>query len=139
VALSLNNLAVAHGKAGRSDEAKALYARALAAWEGSVGPDHPDVGRPLFGLATIAIDEGRPADAVPLLERALRVREAADIDPELVAAARFSLAQALWNADQDRTRAIALARTALAEHRARGPIGAETVAIVEDWLAQHEP
>jgi len=139
VALCIHNLGVSHGLAGRLDQARALYERALATFEMTVGPDHPDVAMPLRGLATIAIDQGRVDEAVPLAERALRLREGAGLGPDLLAPIRFVLAQALWEQGLDRTRALALARRALVEHRERGEAGAKDAAEAAAWLTEHSP
>ena len=51
--------------------------RALAIREKALGPDHPDVAASLNNLATLYIDQGRYAEAEPLLKRALAIREKA--------------------------------------------------------------
>ncbi len=59
----------------RYREAEPLYQRALAIWEQSLGPDHPDVASSLYGLANLYSDQGKYSEAEPLYQRALAIWE----------------------------------------------------------------
>ncbi|MGH2482570.1 MAG: tetratricopeptide repeat protein, partial [Ktedonobacteraceae bacterium] len=59
------------------DQAKALYQRALHVGEQVFGAEHPEVTRPLSGLAILAHGQGDYEQAEALLQRAVRVREQA--------------------------------------------------------------
>ena len=43
--------------------------------EQALGPDHPDVAYPLNNLAILYKEQGKYAEAEPLYQRALRIRE----------------------------------------------------------------
>ena len=75
------------------------------------GKDHPYTASGMTDLGRAYLGLGRAKDALPVLEHALRVQEAAK-DPDWVAVTRFSLARALWETGGDRARARALARAA---------------------------
>jgi hypothetical protein len=52
-----------------------LYRRARAIWEKSLGNEHPYVAAALSSSANLLSDEGRHRESLPLLERALRIRQ----------------------------------------------------------------
>ncbi|HUJ57986.1 MAG TPA: tetratricopeptide repeat protein [Kofleriaceae bacterium] len=60
-------------------EAAALEQRAIVAFEAAGGKDSPDLWQPLTGLARADVELGHPADARPLLERAIAIGERAQI------------------------------------------------------------
>jgi tetratricopeptide (TPR) repeat protein len=131
VALSLNNLARLHYTTGSFEEAQILYERALTVREKALGPEHPDLAPTLLGLGRIALAQERASDAMPLLERALKLRENGTSSPSEIAAARFLVAQALWDAHRERPRAVELAKQA--RHRS----DPTEVAEIDAWLAKH--
>ena len=51
--------------------------QALAALETTLGPEHPDVAKPLLGWGRLQAARGNHAEADALLRRALTIREAA--------------------------------------------------------------
>jgi tetratricopeptide (TPR) repeat protein len=55
--------------------AEQLYQRALCIWEQQLGPEHPDVAEILDNLANLYRKQGRYAEAEPLYQRALHIRE----------------------------------------------------------------
>ena len=88
----------------------------------------------------MALAQSRPADAVPLAERAASVREKGSAPAELLAEARFTLARASWTAPldrgRDRARAVQLATAARDAYRVTK--GQEKpLAQAESWLATH--
>ena len=92
------------------------------------------------GADLVALD--RPREALPLLERALAVQEAAKADPIEVAETQATLAQALWKTDGDRVRARKLAlgaQAAFAEAVAHygGERERRRLADVSRWLEAH--
>ena len=72
----LNNLAELLRATNRLGEAEPLYRRALAIFEASYGPDHPDVARGLNNLAAFLHATNRLGEAEPLFRRALAIFEA---------------------------------------------------------------
>ncbi|MCY1013941.1 tetratricopeptide repeat protein [Nannocystis pusilla] len=121
---------------GAHEDALKLFARALASQEQVLGPDHASVAHTLLGRGDALIGLGRAAEAVPELERALAIREAAQVQPEELAEARFAVARALWDANGDRTRARALAEQAATTYPT-APGTEDARASVGKWLASH--
>ena len=115
----------------------------VAAVEASLrrlGPDDPNLAAAAHGLGNIAIRQRRFADAVPLLEQSLSIRERAGVDPVTLATARESLAQALDGAGGDRTRARALMDTARRDYAGSADPELQARATRADaWLAAHPP
>lgn len=74
----------------------------------------PDAAQALTGLARALLDQGRGAEAVPLLERSAGIHADQPQDPLHLAQSRFHLARALWIRGHggDRSRARQLAREA---------------------------
>lgn len=106
-----------------------------AYYERSLGPDHPDVGVALGNLCEVALLQGRPDEALPLLERAVAIdaRHAGPQEFELLH--RFTLARALVGVGGDRTRALAEARAAAEGYRAADD--SQQLAEVEAFLREH--
>src|SRR5262249_40986810 len=61
--------------AGNYPEAGAPLRRALAIWEAALGPKHPHVATSLNNLAGLYDAQGQYAQAEPLYQRALAIRE----------------------------------------------------------------
>jgi tetratricopeptide (TPR) repeat protein len=120
---------------GLATEALPAFRDALWRWEAHVGTDHQNLAFPTTGIGRALLALDRPQEAVAPLERALRLRDPAHADPELVAETQFALAQALAASSGDRGRAVSLASSALATYR-RGPQGARA-AVVDAWLTAH--
>jgi tetratricopeptide (TPR) repeat protein len=59
----------------RFAESEPLYRRALVIREKALGPDHPDLARPLNGVANLCNTTNRKAEAEPLYRRALAITE----------------------------------------------------------------
>jgi tetratricopeptide (TPR) repeat protein len=97
---------------GRPGEAREMFASSLAAFEKETKPDSLLVSTPLVGLGRALLALGKTEEAVPLLERALRLRDHGDRIEPWVAEAEFRLAQALDAAGRDRARARRLAAAA---------------------------
>jgi tetratricopeptide (TPR) repeat protein/predicted Ser/Thr protein kinase len=142
VAFLTYNLGQALHARGDREQAEIHYRDALVKMERSLDPGHPLRASPLLSLATLHLEDGQPAKALPLAEHALRVLEphAEDAASEL-AEARFLIARALAAAGQagDMPRAIALARQARDTYRATASHAHErALADVNAWLAERE-
>ena len=57
MAESLSNLAILYNQRGDYAKAQPLYERALAIWEKTQGPDHPDVAHTLTDLAVLHLEQ----------------------------------------------------------------------------------
>jgi tetratricopeptide (TPR) repeat protein len=72
-------------------EAATLAQKAVAAFEVTGGKDNPALWRPLTALAKAKIGQGKPAEARPLLQRAIAIGEKAQVDASDLAPARTAL------------------------------------------------
>jgi tetratricopeptide (TPR) repeat protein len=117
----------------RLDEAEACYKRAFSIFEKQVPEDSPELRDSLFGLATVHIERGDVASAIPLLERVIAAREGAHAPPTDFAPAQFKLAIALDRIHREPTRARDLASRALAAFAAQPPFEARRRE-VQAWL-----
>jgi eukaryotic-like serine/threonine-protein kinase len=111
-AMALNGLGGIAFKKGDLEAALAAGKAALAIREKTLGPDHPRVAYDLALVSGALIGLDRSAEAIEPLERALAMRIKRDGESEEVAEGRFELAEAMWNANRDRPRALRLARQA---------------------------
>ncbi|MEM9454537.1 MAG: tetratricopeptide repeat protein, partial [Myxococcota bacterium] len=137
---SLNNLGMVSFGQGEYEEAEGYYERALEIGEKALGVDHPHVGYPLMGIATVALKMKDPESARVHAERAMSIREVAAVAPELLAEARFVLAQALWSKKHERVRARVLAEQAQDLWLNASRADKETMEYlveVNAWLATH--
>ena len=113
--------------------------RALGALEGEVDEAGLFITFPLMSLATAHLDDGRPAEALPILERVVAIRETIAPGAALDGEAHFGLARAIDGSGGDRARARALAEKARAEFR-QAPLMPTTLRMLEQidaWLAAH--
>ncbi len=106
--------------------------RALAIDEPKLGAQHPDLAYDLACIGRARLGRGDAVHAVTELERALHLREGADIDPADRAITQYALARALWSSAGDRTRARTLATAA-----AKGAGSPSTRDEITRWLASH--
>lgn len=134
VARSMFELGHGLERAGRLDDARIEYTRALSLWERTRGKDHADVALALTGLGELDLREGRARDAVPRLERALKLRGGRQVDPQLRAQTQFVLARALDVLD-DRPRARELATNARAAFASGKQPALDRAAEVGRWLS----
>ena len=118
-------------------QAHEVATRALVIFERETDPEGLYVTFPLVVLGISLLDMGDASHALPLLERANRLRSEKESAPPKRAEAHFALARALWVLDRDRARALALAQQARTEyqHSAETRAVARELALVESWLA----
>jgi hypothetical protein len=74
MASPLGGLGRAKLRVGELDAADAVLRRALAIREKAVGPAHQELAVPLLGLGELAVARATPNVAIPLLERALGLK-----------------------------------------------------------------
>ncbi len=134
VANSLNNLGGALAEQGKYEEAGSLYRRGLQIYERSLGPNHATTAYPLVGLAEVSLAQDQHDVARKYAERAVSVREAVDLEPYLLAEARFALARSLWPDHTQRPRARELAKQAEITYAELGHRHDGELAAVQDWL-----
>jgi tetratricopeptide (TPR) repeat protein len=116
---------------GRFAEARQSCLRSASIFATELGPDDLHVAYPLttFGLACLG--EGKPADALPVLERAAAIRDAKENDAACLGEVHFALARALFALGNDLPRAWTLTLRARDEYARALP-----VPIVERELAK---
>jgi serine/threonine-protein kinase len=114
---------------GDLDAAGAAYEKSRAILAAKLGEDHPMLAHIWNGTGQLELARGHVDAAVPLLERAVAMREKDGEAPDL-AESRFALARALGSGDRARALAVA-ARDA---YRTLGPGYAKRLAEVEAWL-----
>jgi eukaryotic-like serine/threonine-protein kinase len=138
-AIPLTNYAEQLNRLGRFEEAQRPAERALAVFERETDPDGLYVTYPLSALGLSHMGAGRFREAVAPLERAARIREAKESVSAKLGDVHFALARALWGAEQDLPRALALASRAREEYRAAPPTPAthRELAEIDRWLAAH--
>jgi len=136
-AILLSNYAEILNNLGRYSEAREMAHRALAALEGEVDEAGLFISFPLMALGTAHLDDGRPAEALPILERVVAIREAIAPGAALDGEAHFGLARAIDGSGGDRARARALAEKARQEYLSAPPLPATVRVLgqIEAWLA----
>lgn len=75
IATIVYNLGLVDARLADFDRAEAEYRRAVTLWEGLHGSDHVFVAQALAALGHATLERGRPAEALPYLQRALAIRE----------------------------------------------------------------
>ena len=133
-----NSLAVAYRNAGRLDEAAAAAGSALRIASATFGPQHSMVALIQMAVGDIAMARHDPRGAVAAYEAAIAIIEPTEARPGERAQIRMQLARALAELG-DETRAVALAKQALAEFLADATDHPVDVRDAEAWLAAHEP
>ena len=112
VADTLHGLGVVQPERGFVDEASALAEQAFAIKQETLGSSHPITAHTVMLLAQVAARRRETAKALRLAKEALNAMQSADVPRPELAEAKFTLAQAIVEADGDRERAMALAREA---------------------------
>lgn len=110
---SIEGLANVYREKRMFAESGRLYERMLTISERKYGEDHPYVAFALHGLGALQLAQNRPEAAIPPLERARTIRESKGVSSDELAETSFALARALWDANIDHPRAIALAEQSL--------------------------
>jgi hypothetical protein len=118
----------------RTAEARADVATVEAAFEKQLGRDHPFLADPMTVLGEVALEEGRPADARGVLERAWEIRSTHVTDAGAREETGFALARATWgSSDNDRPHALELAGEARDGYAAI-PDLASRLQTVQQWI-----
>jgi tetratricopeptide (TPR) repeat protein/tRNA A-37 threonylcarbamoyl transferase component Bud32 len=144
VAIMTYNLGQALQARGDHEQAALQYRNALVHMERSLDSGHLLMAWPLLSLASLHLDSGQPAKALPLAEHALRVLEPHPVDAASdLAEARFVVARVLAAIGQagDMPRAIALAHQARDVYRdiwraTPSPAHERALAEITVWLSE---
>lgn len=138
IASGLSNLGIMYFRRGEVGRAIGALRRSLQIYD-SIDPEGSGVAHPLTFLGTALTDQKQHDEAVPLLRRALGLREKQPGDPASLAETRFALAKALWPQTSERPAAQALARQARDGFAKRGAVHATDLRDVEAWLKKNRP
>ena len=125
-------------RVGRFEEACEAASRALVTLERELDPEGLFVTYPLLALGLSHLAAGRVEQSLSILERANRIRTLKEPVPARRAEASVALARALWAAQRDLPRALALANKARDEYRdsVKTPTTTRDLAAVEAWLQE---
>ncbi len=122
-------------QAARNDYKGALasWQQALPIFEATLPKEHPNISFALAGIGDALTELGRGPEALPLLERALAIREHAHMPPPSVAEIHFYLGAALVGTNK--ARALEEIHTALGLYTQAGD--ADDMHEMRTWLAKH--
>jgi tetratricopeptide (TPR) repeat protein len=134
--VTYNNMAIAYLDLQRWQEAIDVAKESQRILE-QQGPDTPALVGPLTSQAKALRGEGKPKDALPILERAVRIADAGKTRAEAAATARITLARALIATHGDAVRARTLAADARAAYVTIGD--EQEVADIDDDFPRSEP
>jgi tetratricopeptide (TPR) repeat protein len=125
----------------RYDEAEKDVSAALAIMERETDPYGLFISFTLRTLGLCRLARGRFAEALPVLARAVEIRERVTANPLRLAEVHFPYARAIFEQRGRRDEAIALARRARDEYgrAAMTPVAARDLAELEVWLGKHAP
>jgi eukaryotic-like serine/threonine-protein kinase len=135
VALSANNVCDALVELDRAADAIPYCDDALRIWTKAQGERGASNLYALVGLSDAHLALGRAEQAMPYVRRALEIAEDAEIDPGVVADARFTGARAVWASGGDRQEALALAEQARRAYQAADQPPTKQLAAIDAWLA----
>lgn len=125
IADTLNDLASAHERSGRLDDAETLYRRTLAMRRDEHGDTHPSVADALGDIGRVLRHRGRHDEAVTLFEQAL------GINRKRLTGAYPELANSLSD--------LAWARSGRGEHAAAATLYAEALAVMREAVGDRHP
>ena len=118
---------------GRYGEAQTMGERALAILERESDPDPNRLAAPLTAIGISWLERDQPEQAIPPLERALRIGETGEVETARMGSTRFALARALREANRSRNRWMPLAEKARADFE-KSPHTAVQKAAVDSWI-----
>ena len=136
VASDLGRLALLYRTQGKAPHAVPLYMTALAIYEKTLGPDHPEVAKDLVNLGNAFCDQNQHSEAVPLYLRALAIDQAALGDDHPEVAMDLSNLGIVYRVQGRRDEAIALfqrAHTIMSD--ALGPDDPKTLTVARNLSA----
>ncbi len=119
---------------GRWGRARESFQRSIEIWSVTHGPDSRAVAQPETGLARVLLHEGRDAEALRILEAAMRKLDQGSGHPAEDARTWFHLARALQRTGGDPRRAQTLAQRALDALEALGPGYEHEREQIRTWL-----
>ncbi|HEX5058272.1 MAG TPA: tetratricopeptide repeat protein, partial [Kofleriaceae bacterium] len=118
---------------GKCREAIPHFLEAKAIWEKTLGTSHHQTSAAYFDLGVCYTDLGRVQEALPLLEKTVEIRVAANRSNGAIAEAKWQLGRALWESGKDKPRGLALV-----QESQRKLAGLRQGREIDTWLAAHK-
>jgi len=131
VASALDIKATIFQEERRYQDSLATYQQSLGIKQKVLKPDDQDFSYSYDGIGQSLLGLGRPAEARPMLEKALSIRGS---DPVDLADTQYALAQTLWQLGQQKPAAIKYGEQALQNYQRAGR--RERATEVEEWLSR---
>jgi tetratricopeptide (TPR) repeat protein len=122
---------------GEVTEAQAADERSLAMFERLLGPEHSRLAFVLGNLALVELDLGQSRKAVDFGERAAKLAQSSDGDPDQLSQILFTLARAVAQSGRDPARALSLATKAHEGYLKAGPRYQDEVERTQQWISTH--
>ena len=97
------------------EEAEREFRQVLALRQRILEPGSPELAVTQTALGKLLLETRQYSEAILTLEQALQIRNSNKVARSLRGETSFALARALWASRKDRTRALSLARQALAD------------------------
>ena len=137
VAFALEQRGSMYRKLKRGEDARRDFERAIDIYNQVHGPHHASSGNAWSGLANLALEGGDEAQAILLLETALRCYAELDEFRSQRGQAQFELARLLWKDRSRRGASRDLAKLARAEFVEVGARGEQYLSELDDWERTH--
>jgi tetratricopeptide (TPR) repeat protein len=139
-AVLLSNYGEILNRIGRFADAREMSRRALAIFEEASDPDGATISYPLTALGLGYLGDNMGEQALPILERAVEIRQSTKNRSSYLGEVHFALARALRQVGRDSARARALALRARDEYAQELPSPATARALeqVAIWLADND-
>jgi eukaryotic-like serine/threonine-protein kinase len=133
----LSNYAEILNRLERFEEAREMSRRALAIFEGETAPDGVTLSYPLTALGLGYLGDGMAGEALPILERAVEIREGTKNRSSSLGEVHFALARALRQIGREIPRAATLAQRARVEYAddSPSPVTKRALVQIDAWLA----
>ncbi len=130
------NLGSVAARRGDFVEGERVHREVLGELEERLGADNPELVASLQPLATSLLGLGRPGEALPFIERALRLQRIADDDPGSLDYLEFLRLRAELELGRDRPQARSQIEAIAERLRAKADQLPES-RVVDAWLADH--
>jgi eukaryotic-like serine/threonine-protein kinase len=130
------NLGALAARRGEYRDAERIIREVLGELEEKIGTDNPELVASLKPLSVSLLGLGRPAEALPVIERAQRLQRIADNDASALDYLEFLRLRAELDLERDRPQARAQIEAIAERLRVTRDQKIESVA-VDKWIAEH--
>jgi tetratricopeptide (TPR) repeat protein len=137
--IALDHIASVLERRGQLTDALERYREALAGFEVVSGEASVDVAVVLVNMSETLLLLQRNDEARRAAERAMSILGDDGGWADLRGEAELTLAEALWSEEEQRPRALRLARRAVDDFQSAGDLAAADAARARAWLVEHDP